>query len=348
MADHLSITELQPGEEATWDDFVQQTPQSGFMQLAGWKHVLERSYGHRTRYLIARENECVRGVLPLFVLQNRLFGTRVTSPPGAICTDDQRAGQELLQAAIDFADELDADELCLTACRRVWDGNLVTVQRHCTHILELPLDAEALWKSISRHKRKNVNKAEREGLKIEMCGRDQIDFLHEVLAYSLRLLGTPVFGKELLRSIFDEFPEQTHILVAKQENRLIGAMLIFAGRSSIHAQWSAAYHEYRDIRPNDSLYWKMLSWGCEHGIPEVDMGRSQWGSGNFNFKVQWGARTQPLYYQYYLRRGASIPDLDLKMDRVPFYRLATWGWRHLPLSVTLRLGPYLRKNLYPL
>jgi hypothetical protein len=78
------------------------------------------------------------------------------------------------------------------------------------------------------------------------------------------------------------------------------------------------------------------------------MGRSQWGSGNYNYKEQWGAETVPLYYQYLLRRGLGVPDFDLKVERDFKFRTAVWGWQRLPMALTLRLGPYLRKVLYPL
>ncbi|MCO5183848.1 MAG: GNAT family N-acetyltransferase [Anaerolineae bacterium] len=348
MAD-IIVGDLKPGEEALWDSYVRRKTDAGFMQLAGWKQVLDKTYGHETRYLVAREGDLICGILPLFVLNSRLFGTSVTSPPGAICADDERSGQALLEAAIALTDELDADGLSLTASTHVWDGDLVTVQRHCTQRLALPDDDAILWKSISRHKRKNVNRSQREGVSVVTGGAEYIDFFYNVFATSVHLLGTPVFTKELVENIFAEFPDQTRILVAMAENnRPIGALLLFLLENNILAQWAASYRDDRDLRPNDALYWAMLEWGCQNGIHCVDMGRSQWHSGNYKFKALWGAETQPLYYQHYLRRGTSIPDLDLKMERVPFYRLARWGWQHMPLSLSLKLGPYLRKNLYPL
>ena len=108
--------------------------------------------------------------LALFVLNSRLFGTKCHISPGAICADDERSGQALLEAAIALTDELDADGLLLTATH-VWDGDLVTVQRHCTQRLALPDDDAILWKSISRHKRKNVNRSQREGVSVVTGGR---------------------------------------------------------------------------------------------------------------------------------------------------------------------------------
>ncbi len=344
----LSVSLLQPGEEGLWDRFVQNAPDAGFFHLLGWKNVVERTYGHRTHYLIARAGEEVRGVLPLFILQNRFFGTHVSSPPGAISALDEAAGRALLDAAMALAEEVDADDLLLSASTRVWDGDLITIQRHCTQRIALPDKSESLWKTVSRHKRKNINKAERSGVTATIGGEEQLDFFYEVFAQNLRDLGTPVFAKSLVQNIFREFPDQTHIVVTEVEGKPVGALLFFTWKELIHAQWAATFREFRDFRPNDMLYWAMLKWGCENGYRVCDTGRSQWGSGNFKFKELWGAEPVPLYYQSFMRRGTSVPDFELKVERDFKFRFIVQSWQRLPVPVTRLVGPYLRKNLYPL
>jgi FemAB-related protein (PEP-CTERM system-associated) len=344
----LSISELQAGEEPLWDAYVHGAAEAGFFHLAGWKRVVEKTYGHQTRYLMVKDGREVRGILPLFIVKNRLFGVHVSSTPGAICASDPTAGQRLLEAAIAIAGEVDADDLLLSAGTRVWDGDLVTIQHHCSQRLALPPDPAQLWQSISRHKRKNINKAEREGLSVTIGCQEQLEFFYEVFSHNLRDLGTPVFDKRLLYHIMSEFPEQTRILVVKKDTQPIGSLLLFVGDKVVYAQWAASFQTFRAYRPNDLLYWEMLRWACEQGFYCCDMGRSQWGSGNYTFKELWGAKTYPLYYQYFLRRGADIPDFDLKVDRVLKYRLAVRAWQRLPVELTRVVGPYLRKYLYPL
>ncbi len=344
----LLISELSPGQEHEWDSYVRQSSQAGFFPLVGWKRVIEKTYGHETRYLMAREGGEVRGILPLFIVESRLFGIHVSSVPGGICTEEARAGQALLQRAMSLTEETNADDLLLSAGTRVWDGNLVTVQRHVTQRLALPADPAQLWKNISRHKRKNVNAASRAGLSVALGKAEHLEVFYEVFSHNLRDLGTPVFPKRLVENILTEFPEETHILVVKKERQPIGALLLFAFQGVIYAHWAASFQRFRPDRPNDLLYWEMMRWGCEQGFHCCNMGRSQWGSGNYEFKTLWGAETQPLYYQYYLRRGVEVPDFDLRAERVAKYRWAVKAWQRLPVGITRRVGPYFRKYLYPL
>lgn len=39
------------------------------LSQVGWKSVIERSFGHKTRYLLVMENESVVGLLPLAILK---------------------------------------------------------------------------------------------------------------------------------------------------------------------------------------------------------------------------------------------------------------------------------------
>lgn len=344
----LTISVLQPDEGGLWDAYVRRTQGAGFFHLSGWRNVITRTYGHETRYLIARDGDEIRGVLPLFVIRNRLLGTSISTPPGAILASDTQAGQALLAHAIAYADEIDADGVALTASQQLWDGDLVTVQRHVTQVVALPPNPDTLWKEISRHKRKNVNKARREGLEVVFGRTEYADFFYDIFALNLRDLGTPVFDRRLLDNIFAEFPDQTQIAVARHNGQPVGGLLFFTVEKLIHAMWMASDNAVRDLRPNDLMYWEVMSWGAANGYDCCDTGRSQWDSGNFKFKQLWNATTRPLYYQHYLRKGSSVPDLDYKTERVLPYRLAIAAWKHLPLGVSRRLGPTLRKNLYPL
>src|SRR5207245_9031035 len=44
------------------------------------------------------------------------------------------------------------------------------------------------------------------------------------------------------------------------------------------------------------LYWETLKAACADGVGRFDFGRSSRNSGTYRFKVQWGAREEPLYW----------------------------------------------------
>src|SRR5262249_22294204 len=72
----LRVVQLKADSEvATWDRYVLDRPSASGYHLAAWRQVLEEVFGHRTIYLMVKDNRGdVHGVLPLVLLSSRLFG----------------------------------------------------------------------------------------------------------------------------------------------------------------------------------------------------------------------------------------------------------------------------------
>ena len=78
------------------------------------------------------------------------------------------------------------------------------------------------------------------------------------------------------------------------------------------------------------------------GATRFDFGRSLTGSGTADFKESWGAEAKPLYYEYFLNQGTTIPRVH---QGNPRYQLARLVWRQIPLRLTKRIGPNLIKYI---
>src|SRR5262249_22102230 len=111
----FDIRELGDAEMARWDAFVAQCPEATFFHRAGWRRVIENSFGKRCRFFYAERGGQIRGVLPLVHAQTRLFGnslisTGFTVGGGAAALDgDARAALD--SRAVALADELGVDYL---------------------------------------------------------------------------------------------------------------------------------------------------------------------------------------------------------------------------------------------
>ncbi|HIC90929.1 MAG TPA: peptidoglycan bridge formation protein FemAB, partial [Syntrophaceae bacterium] len=89
----LEICNLEKNEEKEWDDYVCKSNSSTFYHMIGWKKVVEKTYGHKPIYLIAKEDGVIKGILPLFLMKSMLFGTKLVSVPFApycgVCADSE-------------------------------------------------------------------------------------------------------------------------------------------------------------------------------------------------------------------------------------------------------------------
>ena len=59
--DALQVRELQPVDFSRWDEFVSACPEATFFHRAGWKHVIEEAFGHRTYFLYAEAGGRIEG-----------------------------------------------------------------------------------------------------------------------------------------------------------------------------------------------------------------------------------------------------------------------------------------------
>ena len=60
------VSELSSADEGAWDAFVRGSPDALPHHLLGWREAITRTYGHRPRYLVAKNEGNVVGVMPLF------------------------------------------------------------------------------------------------------------------------------------------------------------------------------------------------------------------------------------------------------------------------------------------
>ena len=80
----------------------------------------------------------------------------------------------------------------------------------------------------------------------------------------------------------------------------------------------------------------------ERGLRIFDYGRSKRDAGSYRFKKHWGFEPKPLFYEYYLVRAKSVPEVN---PLNPRYRLLIEAWKRMPLRVTQILGPIIARNL---
>src|SRR5438094_10478883 len=78
------------------------------------------------------------------------------------------------------------------------------------------------------------------------------------------------------------------------------------------------------------------------GFRRFEFGRSSGDAGTYRFKRQWGAREEPLFlYTIPIARRRSPTISSVPKGTV----LLANVWQRLPLAVTRRLGPHIRKYL---
>jgi FemAB-related protein (PEP-CTERM system-associated) len=336
------------GNEAQWDNYVQAHPRALVYHQIGWKRVIENTFGHQGHYFLALKNGNIKGILPLFLMQSRIFGSHLISLPfldrAGILADDDHIAALLCDKAIALAREEQVDFLEIRNEHPLDHNDLKTVTHKAAFVLPLHNGLENIWK---KGLKKNVKNKIRIALKnqVEIKIDDTIQFVedfYKVYCINMKFLGTPVYPKEFFLNMRKEFAENIKIFLAFSENNLIGAKILFFFKDTLYFIIQASLRKYVELHPNNLLYWTAIEYAYKHEMKYCDMGRSNIDSGPYNFKKQWGPEIYPLYWQYYLYKSKQIPRLN---PTNPKFSLAINIWKRLPLWLTRLVGPLISKHI---
>lgn len=341
--DTVRVRELQPADVSRWDEFVAGCSEATFFHRAGWKSVIERSFGHRTRFLYAEAGGRIEGVLPLAEVSSALFGHALVSLPfcvyGGVAAASERARRALDEAAVAHAQALRVGHLeyrSLTPHHPEWAHNDLYV----TFRKAIDPDVEKNLQEIPRKQRAMVRKGIKAGLKSEID--EGVEAFFAAYSQSVHRLGTPVFSKRYFQALREVFGPDCEVLTITLDGGLVASVMSFYFRDEVLPYYGGGTDEAREVAGNDFMYWELMRRACERGLRVFDYGRSKRGTGSFDFKKNWGFEPQPLHYEYRLVKGKSVPEVN---PLNPKYRLAIKLWQRLPLSLANLIGPLIARNL---
>ncbi|MEA1895458.1 MAG: FemAB family XrtA/PEP-CTERM system-associated protein [Euryarchaeota archaeon] len=341
----MEISELRTGEEDAWDSYVYESDESTFYHQIGWRDVVLKTYGHKPRYLVARGDDGgIVGVLPMFLMESRIFGRKLVSVPfapyGGVCADDAGVGRALMEEGKRVAKEERVDYFEIRQFA-MSDSGLVTNEAYVTSILTLDRNPEVVRGAFRKSMRRYIRKAAQHNFQVNMVSKDTKEF-YGTYSQSMRKLGTPAHGPAFFRNMLLEFPEDINIATIEYDREVISTMLLLYFKNTAIYGWGASLNEYLKLSPNYLLFWDAIKDSCEKGFTFFDFGRSQPNTGVFLFKEGWGAESKQLYYQYYLHNAKSVPDTGQSNPiRQRFARI----WCKLPALLTNKIGHVLRRNL---
>jgi FemAB-related protein (PEP-CTERM system-associated) len=216
-----------------------------------------------------------------------------------------------------------------------WDSatSKVTVLR------PLPPSAEALLKEFDAKLRSQIRRALKDGATLHH-GPSELDAFYAVFREHMRDLGTPVMPKQFFDEVIASFPDEARITTVRHEGVPIAGGFGFRWRDEFEITWASSLLAYKRMSPNMLLYWGVMSQCVAEGVRVFDFGRCNPGSSTHRFKRQWGGEDVPLHW-YWPGGGAdSIPRKEQGR-----FALAARIWKHLPLGLASRLGPYIVRGI---
>jgi FemAB-related protein (PEP-CTERM system-associated) len=340
----IEVHPFQPGEEVSWDEFVNSSSSATFFHLSTWAHIVERELGRSPRGLIARRGDKVTGVFPLSLVRSRLFGDCLTSSPlavyGGICADDRESHDALLHAACEMGQRLGVKYVEIRNRTEPFPTDLPGRDLYVTFTQDLSAGPEKLLQGLPRDTRYAVRKSQKAGLEwVE--GLNVRDF-YEIYAQSVHRLGTPVFSRKWFESLQAAFPGQCRVFGVRKGQTTIASVFCLYFRDQVLPYYGGALADFYKDSPNNFMYWSLIEQSCREGYGSFDFGRSKKGTGSFQFKSAWNMQVAELPYRYQLVRSKEVPQMS-PVDKK--FQLPVEAWKRLPFSWTKIIGPPLIRRI---
>lgn len=341
-SDSFSLRLANKSDHDRWNKYLAGFDQASFFHQFEWQQILERSFGHRSHFLLAENDSGLCGVLPLIEMTSPLFGHSLSSSPFATYAgalgDNEAVIRGLYRRAteIGFEQRVGAVEFRL---RQPSGLDHPTKSLYENFDKEIFDDADQNMQAIRSKQRNIIRKAIKNGLVSRVC---DVDTFYAVYAESVRNLGTPVFSKQLFREIVSTFPDSVELLAAYHEDRPVSAAMNFHYGDTVCPYYWGGVFAARRLNGNDFLCWEIINRAAARGCTRFDFGRSKKGTGAHKWKSNLGFTAHQLFYEYALVRDNKIPEQN---PNNPKYAVFIEAWKKLPLPVAGFLGPLISRTL---
>ncbi|MHC4269631.1 MAG: FemAB family XrtA/PEP-CTERM system-associated protein [Planctomycetota bacterium] len=334
-----------------WDEYITHHANASPYHLFAWKTAVENAYKHKGYYLMAEENLKIQGVLPLIFMKPPFRLGQLVSLPfcdlGGVLSNCTETEHKLVKESTVLARKLKAKQIELrchtpTPSSQVKDLSVSTQSHKVSMLLELSSTSDQLIDNFKSKLRSQIRKSEKNGLKFIFGSLEEIDDFYLIFCRNMRELGSPVHSKKWFKCIIQHYGDCARLGLVYYGSKPIGGGIILSKGNKVCASWASTLRNYNRLSPNMLLYWNFLKYSADNGYRWFDFGRSTPEEGTYKFKLQWGAKPEPLYWDNISVNGKQQrSDTKTSSNR----KLAEQIWQRLPLSLANYIGPSIRKHI---
>jgi FemAB-related protein (PEP-CTERM system-associated) len=317
-----------PEEVMAYDAFVESHPDATLFHGLAWKRAVERAFGHQSFCIVARLENRIRGVFPLFEINSVLAGRFMVSMPYATYGGPLSLEDDTTQSLLNYARELTSRRGCRSLELRTIqaaDQSLPLVKSHATFIGDLPADPTEIDDFLPRKARASARSAEQKsGLSNEFDPADLRD-VWQLYSRSMRRLGSPNYPLRFFEELQSAIGDNVLVQLVRHRRTPVAGLVSFVYRDTLMPYFAGIDDRLPIYGLSHYLHREAMRWGVRRHLKKYDFGRSRLdNAGAFNFKRLCGFVPQTLEYQTYVAPGSSAPDLAASSPR---WSLARRCWQ---------------------
>ncbi len=290
-------------DKQSWVDFVQNHPNGNIFHTPEMYVVYLNTPKFSPLVLIATDkNDTVAGCL-MSVIQREysgLFGeftTRSIIMGGPLTENNStliadallRKYNEIIKSKAIYSQFRNLFDL--TVFENVFVKNGYHFDEHLDIFLDLTLSVADLEQNLHKERRRNIAKAEKEGLVFKQLNDlDEINAVIVLLKKTYDRAKVPMSYDELFVQSKKLLGEKVNFFGAYYDGIMIAGQVRLCYNDTVYAWYSGSDANYLNKRPNDFLLWNVILWSKEHKFKVFDFG----GAGTPN--VPYGVRDYKLKF----------------------------------------------------
>lgn len=344
----LEIKIVNPIQTAEYSGWLNGFPEATVFHTSAWARVIHSTYGYTPLYLVAGNNNKVRGVLPLMEIHSCLTGKRAVSLPFSDFCDPLYDDGDLMRQVIKHAISIGRERRWKTIQFRgdlSLFGDVASRSSYVVHTLPLKDSVKETLKSFRSSTRRNIKKAER----LQVVTRIRDDFKSMLIYYHLHCLtrkkhGLPPPPFSFFKNIYAHMISRGKgfVVTAEHQGRHVAAAVYFKMKDKMIYKYGASDPKTLHLRANNLVMWRAIQRAVESGLREFHFGRTEHGNkGLVQFKDGWGTLKSTInYYKYHCGTEHYLPAKNNKE-----YAVLNSTMRYMPVFMLRALGGLLYRHI---
>jgi CelD/BcsL family acetyltransferase involved in cellulose biosynthesis len=339
-----SLAVVDPIRDPRWAALAQAAPGGCAFHHPAWLELLQRVYEYPVIACAVLDDQgAFEAGLPMALVGGRVNRARLVSLPfsdvvASLARDARPSQFHRLSIALHQFERLHGMQIGLRG--ELPDG----IRRQPTatyrqHVLSLTPGYDAIVRAMKPQVLRGERRARREGLHVEF--RTDGDALTEFFGLHVdtrRRQGVPTQPRRFIMGLEEVFGQGLGFVVLVRDGRVPAAAAVFlSSNGKLIYKYGASDVRLLAKRPNNLLFMETIRWACEHGLEQLDFGRT--GEGNeslSSFKRAFGAEESSLVYC--ALSGDAVP------PRGPGHGFATKVIRRSPVFVGRLAGELLYRD----
>jgi len=294
MEVELKIAKNEDSEE--WDKLVENSPHGTIFHTWKWLKIAEKHTNSKLYPIIGYKGTKPVGIYPFFLIRKKGVKLLFSPPPktlllylGPTFSDFQKLKQSMKESLfMEFQTEVDnfitsklkGNYIRIRTSPGLLDSRPLRwagyhVEPLYTYVMDLTKGTDNIWNGFNKELRRNINKAQKEDIKVEEGSKEEIYIINELLRQRFEEQGyrsSKDYYRSYLSDVYEAFyPQNLRIFVAKYSGEIITGQIAICYSDKISLWAGSPKTNILRGTPNDLLQWEIIKWACKHGFRQYEI-----------------------------------------------------------------------------